>query len=182
VQKLYPKNLFVYFFNSGIFLMVVDIAFVFFSSRTDFGLSNKIPFSVIGLIICLISIPFLMIEWIRLPLGTHSKRIKLYQGAGNLLTLLVLTGGWLWREESFLYVNSHINELTTLTLSSGGLFMTILFGWLGGRIAVFLSRKQMNIEKFKLVKPSNVTVSSNKRKIAIGSLVNKISSTPVRQH
>ena len=185
MRKFYSRNLFDYIFNLGLMFLIFDVAIDFFRASINFGFLNNVPFSAIGFIICLISIPFLMVEWMRLPLGTHSKRINLYQGAGNLTALAVLVGGWIWREESFLYINSHLNELTTLTLSSSGLFLTILFGWLGGRLAAFISRKQINIEKLNFIRPKTATLKrqpDDSEKTPIGNLISNISATPARQN
>jgi uncharacterized membrane protein len=188
VRKSYPQNLFALIFNLGLIFLVFDIAIDFFQTGTNFIFLSKVPFSAIGFTICLTSMPFLMVEWLKLPLGTHSKRIKLYQGAGNLLALLVLTGGWIWRKEAFSEINSNFGELASLTFSSGGLLLTIIFGWLGGKIAAFVSKKHINIEKLNFMKPKTVVNSSDHAatdsgvKIPVRRLIDSVSATPARQN
>ncbi len=188
MRKSYHRNLFVYIFNLGLIFLVIDIALDFFRSSVNSDLFYNVPFSAIGFIICLIAIPFLMIEWLMLPFGTHSKRIKLYQGAGSLFVLAVLLGGWIWREESFLRTNSQINELASITFSSGSLLLTVIFGWLGGQIAAFISKKKIDLGKLNFMNPKKDLPSRGRDnfdpgvKIPVRSLINSVSATPARQN
>lgn len=174
------KKIAVNTFNVGLIFLIIDIAKDFLSLWVNSNLLNFIPFSAIGLIICLISLPFLLVEWMILPLGTRSKRVNLYQGAGNIFALMMLVGGWLWRGNSLLNPDLNINEVASMTFSSGGLFMAVIFVWLGGQIAASVSKKTIHIEEH-IKKLAGVQSGTSASRMTT-TLIKGVSRTPATQN
>lgn len=143
ISKIYDNNLFAKLFSLGLLLLFVEAFKDSFYSllKIDSHHLNAIPFFAIGATLCLVSLLFLLIEWVTLPFGTQTKRIKLYQGMGNLFAFAILTGGWFFKDQT---VQSHSNTLS-LVLSSSGFGVALLFSWAGGSIADLISRKKIKL-------------------------------------
>lgn len=146
ISKVYDKNLFAKLFTLGLLLLFISVVRDFFNvpAITDFFILSSISFFAIGVTLCLFSLPFLMIEWLMLPFGTHTKRIKLYQGAGNLFAFLMLIGGWFIKEQT----SQNFTNSAALAFSSGGVIIAVIFGWMGNPIAEYISRKKIKLESF----------------------------------
>ncbi len=180
------QEVFAKVFGMGLFLLVLDAIkdYLYTLTHYDFLASNLIPLSAIGLIICLISIPFLMVEWLVSPLGTQSKRIQLYQGAGNLLALTLLVAGWLSRDHAV----RQLPELASVSFTSGGLITAVIFGWTGRQIALFLSEKRIQFElkvaaKQQIETPQLISkTAKDMPKASAGSLIKSVSRAPLTQN
>lgn len=148
ISKIYTNNLFAKFFTLGLILLFANILKDFFGELAGVKFPDSIStvLFVAGLTICLVSLMFLLIEWITLPFGMKTKRIKLYQGAGNLIALLMLIGAWFFKEEmSFANLS-----VPVLGLTLTGLITTLTFGFAGKEIADTISRKKViphNLER-----------------------------------
>lgn len=144
--KVRNLNLFAKSFTFGLLLLFADVLRKTFPAvlKTDSFNIDAIPFFAVGVTVCLISLLFLLTEWVMLPYGTQAKRIKLYQGAGNLFAFAILVFGCL-SENS---LQQYSVKAASLTLSSGGFVVTIVFGWMGKRIADYCSRKKIKPETF----------------------------------
>jgi uncharacterized membrane protein len=183
------RHLFTTLFSLGLFLLILDAAkdFLYLFTKSDVFALSVISLSAIGLIICLISIPFLMVEWLVSPLGTQAKRIKFYQGAGNLMALAMLIAGWNWREGSA----RQLTEVASLAFSTGGLITALIFGWTGKEIAAFISEKRIQFESIgtaaqRYVAQNTAAGAVRKNsvlesKLSSGDLIKGVSSAPLIQ-
>lgn len=181
---LSPK-IFIYVFNIGLVFLIIDIVKDFTNLWLNSELLASIPFSAIGLIICLTGIPFLLIQWLTLPLGTHQRRITLYQGFGNLFALVMLIGGWIWREGFVLNSTQHFNEYASMTFSSGSLLAAVISGWLGGQIAAYISKKNIRIEVWQTpkIKSLPLTKANPSEPLRTATaLIKSVSGTPATQN
>lgn len=144
ISKLYYTQLFSKLFTLGLLLLFAGIfeEQLISAGKANFLFFDSIVFFSIGATLCLVSFLFLLIEWVILPFGTQTKRIKLYQGIGNLLAFAMLMGGWLSKEEA----SPNIVNSLSFSFSSGGLLVAVIFGWLGSNIANYISRKKINLE------------------------------------
>lgn len=178
-SNLYGKQLFSKLFTLGLLLLFIGILTENFrlAETSDFFIFNSVIFLTIGTTLCLISFLFLLIEWVVLPFGTQTKRIKLYQGLGNLLAFAMLIGGWLFREDSSQNLVSQIS----LGFSAGGLLIAIIFSWMGKSIADFISRKEINLksaqETILLSK-----IRADERRIKGNKIASDISRLPAVQN
>lgn len=147
ISTIYRKKLFAKLFSLGLlFLFAGTLAESFdLFAKNDFLIFGSISFFSIGVTLCLVSLLFLLIEWVMLPFGTQTKRIKLYQGVGNLLAFVMLAGGWLFKEQS----THRFADIASLTISSIGFVIAIIFGWLGSEIADYISRKKIKLENIR---------------------------------
>ena len=146
ISKIYTKGLFAKLFTLGLLLLFADALkdFFYLLTNIDFSFLGSVSLFVIGVTLCLLSLPFLMIEWLTVPFGTQTKRIKLYQGAGNLFAFAMLVGGRFINEQPA----QNALHATALILSTIGLATALLFGWTGRDIADFISRKKITSDKF----------------------------------
>lgn len=185
-MKSYAQEVFAKIFGVGLFLLVLDAAKDYFYELThyEFLASNLVPLSAIGLIICLVSIPFLMVEWLISPPGTQSKRIQLFQGAGNLCALMLLVAGWLSRDNAI----RELPELAAVSFSSGGFLTAVIFGWMGKQIARFLSKKHIQVElsmnpNRTVESPTSITKSiTDTSKVSNHPLINRVPPEPLTQN
>lgn len=149
-REIQCRKLVVVLFNLGLGLLILDFISKYgqqFNENFYSSFLSSVPLFAIGFILCLISIPFLMVEWLTLPLGTYSKRIRLYKVVGKLSAILFLTANWFWRDNT----SFRVNESASLTLFSGFLLITIFSGWLGGQFAAFISKKRISAERFNFI-------------------------------
>lgn len=144
ISTFFSKQLFSKLFTFGLLLLFIGILADQFISANGSNLFflNSIIFLSFGATLCLISFLFLLIEWVVLPFGTQTKRIKLYQGIGNLFAFAMLAGGWLFKENP----TQNLTSSLSFGFSSSGLIVAVLFGWIGNNIAEFISRKKINLE------------------------------------
>lgn len=144
ISKLYGRQLFSKLFTLGLLLLFAGTfeEQLIATGKTNFFFFDSIVFFSVGATLCLVSFLFLLIEWVILPFGTQTKRIKLYQGMGNLFAFAMLASGWLFKEE---FTPNFTNSLS-FSVSSGGLLVAIVFGSLGKTIADYISRKKINLE------------------------------------
>jgi hypothetical protein len=186
-REIQLRKFFVYLFNLGLGLLVLDFISKYaqqFNPNFFSSFLNSLPLFAIGFIICLISIPFLMVEWLTLPLGTYSKRIRLYKVIGKLSAITFLTGNWFWRD----HTNFTFNESASITFFSGFLLITVLFGWLSGQFAKLISKKRISIEKLSFMKPKSLKSLETNKKIDLNkpipsrNLIKNSSTTPLGQH
>lgn len=142
-SRIFDFNLFAKLFTLGLLLLFFDVfrEFALTLTTTDFPVLRSIPFFAVGISICFISLLFLLIDWLSLPFGTQIKRVKFYQGAGNILALTMLLAGCFIKDSQYNFAGK-----MALILSSGGLIVALIFSWLGKSIADFLSRKKIKTE------------------------------------
>lgn len=124
----------------GMSLLILGAAFDLVNHFTNFWLLSKTSFalSVIGIITCLVVIPFRLIEWLKLPLGMRSKRNKFYHGLGNFIALLLLVGNFGWR----IVYPDQLSEVTMVTFSTTSLVLAMAISWIGTRLAIRLSENR----------------------------------------
>lgn len=153
ISGFYDKQLFSKLFTLGLLLLFIGILEENFraSGQINYFIFDSLIFLSVGAILCLISFLFLLTEWVVLPFGTQTKRIKLYQGLGNLLAFAMLIGGWVCKED----VSQNLTSSLSLSFSSGGLIIAILFGWVGSNIANYISRKKINLDESQDKLPSH---------------------------
>lgn len=146
ISKIKKLNIFAKLFTIGLLLLFINTLndSVFASAGLNFYIPGANFFFAAGLIICLVSFLFLLIEWLVLPFGNKTKRIKLYQGAGNVFAFLMLVSGYLLKEQT---AQNHF-EMVSLAVSSSGLAIALLFAWGGGSIASFVSSKKIKLPDF----------------------------------
>lgn len=172
ISKFFGKQLFSKLFTGGLLLLFVGILeeqLISANGSNPFFFDSVIFLSV-GATLCIVSFLFLLIEWVVLPFGTQTKRIKLYQGIGNLFAFAMLLGGWIFREDSA----QNLTSTLSFGFSSSGLIVAIMFGWLGNNIAEFISRKKINLEsedKFRLTENKIPQKFSTKEKLTGSSAV-----------
>ena len=147
ISNFIAKQLFSKLFTVGLLLLFIGTLGeqLISSNEANPFFFNSIIFFSVGATLCLISFLFLLIEWVVLPFGTQTKRIKLYQGIGNLFAFAMLTGGWIFREES----TQNLASSLSFSFSSSGLIVAVIFGWVGNNIAEYISRKKINLEEAK---------------------------------
>lgn len=182
ISKFFGKKLFSKLFTLGLLLLFVGVLeeqLVSTSGTLKFFMDSVIFLSA-GATLCIVSFLFLLTEWVVLPFGTQTKRIKLYQGIGNLFAFAMLLGGWFFREDS---TQSVISTLS-FGFSTSGLLVAVVFGWLGNNIADYISRKKINLEdedKFRLTE-NKVPASFTKKEKSIGSNAVTASRIPAIQN
>lgn len=144
ISNFIAKQLFSKLFTAGLLLLFIGTLEeqLISTNGTNYFFFDSIIFFSVGATLCVISFLFLLIEWVVLPFGTQTKRIKLYQGIGNLFAFAMLTGGWIFKEES----SQNLASSLSFSFSSSGLIVAVLFGWVGNNIAEYISRKKINLE------------------------------------
>lgn len=155
-SRFYGRQLFSKLFTLGLLLLFAGtfVEQLISTGKTNFFFLDSIVFFSIGATLCLVSFLFLLIEWVILPFGTQTKRIKLYQGMGNLFAFAMIVGGWLFKEE----VAQNFTSSLSFSFSSGGLLVAIIFGSLGSTIANYVSRKKIHLESAR----DSILLSTNK--------------------
>lgn len=182
-NRIFGADLFAKLFTLGLLLLFFDVFREFALSLTaaKFPVLEELPFFAIGISLCLISLLFLLIDWLSLPFGTQIKRVKFYQGAGNVLALAMLLVGCFIKNSS----NSFAGK-ASLILSFGGLIIALLFSWLGKAIADFLSKKKINLETSAVenfAAANNASSETTKDSARIGNKISpKISGKSITQH
>jgi uncharacterized membrane protein len=68
-------------------------------------------------------------DWLSIPTGTRAKAIGLWQGAGNVLVVLLFAGSWVMRRP-----NPVDPAGTAYVLSFAGFTLALVTGWLGGEL------------------------------------------------
>ena len=186
-KDLQFRKVFVFLFNFGLGLLILDFISKYAQQYYDNFFSyifNSIPLFAIGFILCLISIPFLMVEWLTLPLGTFSKRVRLYKVIGKFSALIFLSANWFWRDNT----NFSINESASLTFFSSFLLLTVFSGWLSGQFAALISKKRISAERFDFMNPKSlrnaekIKTEKTNRPISAGELIKSGSAAPVVQN
>lgn len=144
MSRFRDSSLFAKLFSGGLLFLFADVFKQIFPTllKFDFFDFNRLPFFVAGVTICLISLLFLLTEWVILPYGMQIKRIKLYQGVGNLFAFAILIFGCLSEN----YSSQNSLSRASVAFSTGGLLIAVVFAWLGQPIAGFYSRKKIKIE------------------------------------
>ncbi len=183
-NKIISLGIFAKLFTFGLLLLFFDVfkEFVFSAEQANYFLLRLIPFFEIGITICLISLLFLLIDWLSLPFGTQAKRVKFYQGAGNMFALAMLSTGVFIKSSP-----SNFAGKAALFLSFGGLIVAVAFGWLGKPIADLLSRKKIKVEipmienAGKNAEPPEA-LAANETKPYNNSISSKISGSSITQH
>ncbi len=180
-NRIFGLDLFAKLFTLGLLFLFFDVFREFTLSLTDtkFPVLNSLPFFAVGISVCSISLLFLLIKWLSLPFGTQAKRVKLYQGTGNILALAMLLAGCFIKNSPHNFAGK-----ASLILSFGGLLVALLFSWLGKPIADFLSRKKINLDipiADNAVGNSEPAKKSNDEAFA-NSIPSKISNNSITQH
>ena len=141
-NKIDRANLFVRVFNFGLILLFAGLfREYFFAPAPIFYFRIGIAsFFAAGVSICLISLIFLLAEWITIPFGTLNKRHTLCLGAGKLFALALLGAAYLLIAEQ-----SPRNFAGVLSFSLGSFAMIIaaVFTFLGKPIANRLCCKKI---------------------------------------
>lgn len=183
-RELQYRKFFVFLFNLGLGLLILDFVSKYaqqFYQNVFSSFIEAAPVFAVGFILCLISIPFLMVEWLTLPLGTYTKRIRLYKVIGKLSALMFLSANWFWRDNT----SFSINESASLTFFSGFLLLTIVSGWLSGQFAHFLSKRRIQTDSLNFINPKLLerqTAASSEKTISAGDLIKSNATTPAVQN
>ena len=142
-DKIRNANLFAKLFSFGLLLSFAGLFGEYFSAfgETGFFQFGAFPFFAPGALLCLVSLIFLLAEWVTLPYGSQSKRVGLYQGAVNLLALAMFGGLYLLigNQQSQSFAGA-----LPLWFASGALLIAVVFVFLGKPIAGYLCRKKIS--------------------------------------
>ena len=84
---------------------------------------------VAGIVTGLLAAPFGLVDWFAIPSGTRAKRIGALHGLGNVVVLLMFAAS-AW----FRWPAPQTPVGLALLLSFGGLFLSLITGWLGGEL------------------------------------------------
>ena len=85
--------------------------------------------TVAGIATGLLAAPFGLIDWLAIPSGTRAKRIGALHGGGNVVVLMLFAGSAFLR-----WTAPQTPPTPALMLSSAGLFLALITGWLGGEL------------------------------------------------
>jgi uncharacterized membrane protein len=114
----------------GLFIMAVltDIAF-YVTGRP--ALAAVSFWNIVGGVIGgLLAAVFGLIDWLAIPRGTRARVIGLYHGAGNVVVLALFAISAYMR----FYVEDFFPPPAALAVSSVGLLVGVVTGWLGGEL------------------------------------------------
>jgi uncharacterized membrane protein len=84
---------------------------------------------VAGVVTGLLAAPFGLVDWLAIPPGTRAKRIGALHGIGNVVVVLAFAASAWLRWDS-----PQTPAAAALILSSGGLALALVTGWLGGEL------------------------------------------------
>lgn len=107
--------------------LIFDIVFLV----TGNGRFADISFWMIasGLIGGLVAAVFGLIDWLAIPSHTRAKRIGALHGIGNVIVVGLFAVSWLLR-----YNAPALPETAAIVLSSLGVALALVTGWLGGEL------------------------------------------------
>lgn len=110
----------------------LDVAFLATdgSGFASVGYWNIAAGTVGGLIASL----FGLIDWIAIPMGTRAKMVGAWHAGWNVGMLTLFGASWVLRSQ----VEDHTPTLLAIVLSTGGLVLGSVGGWLGGELVIRL--------------------------------------------
>ena len=73
---------------------------------------------------------FGLLDWLAIPRGTRARRVGAWHGVGNAIVAMLFAISWLLRRDA-----PEHPEALAIALSSLGVLLSVLTGWLGGELA-----------------------------------------------
>lgn len=83
-----------------------------------------------GVIGGLVASVFGIVDWLAIPRGTRAWILGAWHGGGNTIVAVLFAISWLLRRDA----PGH-PEGIAITLSAGGVLLSVITGWLGGQLA-----------------------------------------------
>jgi uncharacterized membrane protein len=82
-----------------------------------------------GVVTGLLAAPFGFVDWLAIPAGTRAKRIGAIHGIGNVIVVAMFAASAWLRWDS-----PQTPATSAIALSSTGLVLALITGWLGGEL------------------------------------------------